>query len=180
MNFTKVSNSKRFQPWSVMMYASILTLLFLGCQGSSGPEVSDAGKKFVLDEKPAGAVPIVDARANIAETKEIVLITKVGVEDRKIFEEGKASFLVREAFPDPNAGKGHDADNCPFCKRRKSPYDSLAMVHFKDQDGTIIDTDARNLLGLKEDQEVIIKGAASLDDSGALVVSATGIYFPKE
>lgn len=180
MNFNSRFYSRRFHTLLAMVCASLLTVGFIGCQGSSGPVVSEAGKKFVLSEKPEGAVPIVDARANIADTTEIVLITKVGVEDRKVFEEGKASFLVREAFPDPNAGDGHDADNCPFCKRRKSPYDGLAMVHFKDSDDKVIDTDARKLLGLKEDQEVIIKGSGSMDESGALVVSATGIYFPSK
>ncbi len=45
-----------------------------------------------------------------------------------------------------------------------------------DDKGELVKTDARQLLGLKELQTVMIRGKAQQDDSGNLTVLATSVY----
>lgn len=71
----------------------------------------------------------------------------------------------------------HDHENCPFCDRAHSDLERMAIVQFLGDDGKVIETDARELFGLKKNQKVVVRGKAEVDDLlGTLVVSATGIY----
>ena len=71
---------------------------------------------------------------------------------------------------------GHDHSNCPFCSRGKDSTNSLAVVEFVDEQGQRLPIDARKLLGVKENQLVVVRGRPKIDEFGGLVVSADGIY----
>ncbi len=45
-----------------------------------------------------------------------------------------------------------------------------------DDKGDLVKVDARQLLGLKELQTVMVRGKAQRDDSGNLTVLASGVY----
>ena len=49
-------------------------------------------------------------------------------------------------------------------------------MKFVDEQGKTLPTDARQLLGLKELQTVVIQGKAKRDDAGNLTVLASGLY----
>ncbi len=50
------------------------------------------------------------------------------------------------------------------------------MVEMVDQSGQVPPVDAQKLLGLSEGQTVVIRGEATLDKLGTLVVRSGGIY----
>lgn len=142
------------------------------------PAVLAQRSKLVLDAEPQGAVSITDARKDLKDKKEVVLIGKIGAGDSTPFEQGKTAFLISDGGTvaeghDHNA-PGHDAENCPFCKRRKKL--SMAMVQFVDGEGHVLPIDARELLGVKENQVVVVKGLAKLNDLDVMVVTADGIH----
>ena len=50
------------------------------------------------------------------------------------------------------------------------------MVKFVDENGKSVETDARELLGVKELQTVVVTGKAQRDDAGNLTVLASGLF----
>jgi len=71
---------------------------------------------------------------------------------------------------------GHNHEDCAFCARGKSQTDSLAVVEFLDEQGKRLPIDARELLGVKRDQEVVVRGRGKINDLGYLIIAAEGIY----
>lgn len=142
------------------------------------PALAAQRSKLVLAEEPSGAVSIAEARKDLEQPKEVVLIGRVGAGGATPWEQGKTAFLISDVGAAVDShdhdSPGHDAENCPFCKRRKKA--SMAMVQFLDKDGQVLTIDARELLGVKENQVVVVRGLARVNELDMLVVSADGIH----
>jgi hypothetical protein len=67
--------------------------------------------------------------------------------------------------------------SCAFCQSlaAKNAH-AAAIVNLVDQQGEIMRIDSRELLGLKENQTVAVRGTAKLLGGRLLVIDATGIY----
>lgn len=50
------------------------------------------------------------------------------------------------------------------------------MVKFLGQDGKVLPVDARKLLGVKEQETVVILGVANRDKTGNVSIAAEGIF----
>ena len=150
-----------------------------GCGPQLDPEVARQREMFLLDQEPAGAVGIVDAKSDLSDDQqELILVAKVGAGEHETWENGKAVFAVSEIVEDaPNhGGDGHDPSTCPFCKRRQSLVNTRAIVRIVDGAGQIVERDARELLGIQLNQTVVVKGRGEVDALGNLIVSASGIF----
>lgn len=137
---------------------------------SRNPEAEAALKKFLLDTEPTGAIAIVEAKKLTPEA-EVVLVGKVGAQ-----EPGKAMFMVNEALPGAvghTHKDGKDESDCPFCKRSKS--DRIAMIQLLDDANQVLAFDSK-ALGLKEGQQLVVKGHGQVDSLDMYVVTATGFY----
>lgn len=71
---------------------------------------------------------------------------------------------------------GHDPSKCKFCSREMKSEDLRAVVEFVDGTGHRLHTDARDLLGVKRDQLVVVRGRGRVESDGYLVVTSDGIY----
>lgn len=147
-------------------------------------EASAQGKKFLLADEPYGAITFEEAHQLAAENAEIVLVGRIGDGGGESpWEEGRATFLLSdpatalEASEEEHAHDtpGHDAENCPFCRKNKV-HRALTIVQFLGDDGKAVPIDARRLLGVQENQLVVVQGASQIDGMGNLVISASGLY----
>jgi hypothetical protein len=74
-------------------------------------------------------------------------------------------------------GGGHE---CAFCKGLAAKnVHAIAVVNFVDEEGQILRVDTRELLDLKENQTVTLRGKAKLLAGSMLVIDADGIYSPQ-
>jgi hypothetical protein len=123
-------------------------------------------------ESPAESAPAADTAPPVAES--VVVVGRIFAGDMEPWDTGKASFLIAE-LPDEGHGEGHDADNCPFCKRKaaKAP---TAIVQFVDAAGQVIPIDARKLFGVDKKDVVVIRGQATAGELRAMVVTATDMH----
>ena len=160
----------------------LLTLLIVvvGC-GREDPRLSKFRQEFILDAAPPQATSIADAKAALAKHATVVFEGRVGPGPDHVFTPGKAAFLVAEILPAGHSHPpGHDASDCPFCKRRASQA-SLAAVQFVDASGEVLPIDARNLFGLKTGDSVVIRGRGEiLKGLDLFRVTANGIYLKPE
>jgi hypothetical protein len=181
-----------------MKIAEILTAVLLislialqsGCRTSvaENPQISEIRGKFVLPEEPSGAVGVADAKELLKEQSEIVVVGRIGAGDHRPWDDGRASFIMGDAaafmladsesdeHSHPHGAPGHDPDKCPFCSRAKSLDRSLAIVKFLDDHGAVLAIDARKLLGVRENQIVVVRGHGAVDALGNLSIAAQGIY----
>ncbi len=158
-----------------------LAALLTGCSASEAIEdqtVADHRTRLLLAEEPAGAVSVLDAKAAASSQEEIVIIGRIAAGEHTPWDHGKAAFLVSDAaanLDDHGHGACHD-DNCLFCKDASSVTDKLAIVRFLDRQGQVLPIDARKLLGVEENQLVVVRGRGEVDPLGNLVIAAEGIY----
>jgi hypothetical protein len=136
--------------------------------------------QLVLPQEPAGALSLTAAKQQLtSEPKPIVVAGRIGAKGIEPFLENKASFVLVEIPADDHAKKpGHDADNCPFCKKKQAGA-PMAAVQFLGADGKVIPIDSRKLFGIEKGADVVVRGTAIFDPKLAIQViqfTADGIY----
>lgn len=100
----------------------------------------------------------------------IVIAGRIGAKGMEPFLENKASFVLQEIPADDHAGKaGHNADDCPFCKKRSANAPMVA-VQFVGADGKVLPLDARKLFGIQKGQEVVVSGMGVFDPKLAIPI----------
>ena len=94
------------------------------------------------------------------------------------WDESRAAFVVRDmSLKMESHDHGGDRDNCKFCQADKAKeIEAMAQVQIVDDRGNVVSTDARTLLGLKENHIVVAQGKGDVDDVGNFVFSATKVY----
>lgn len=135
---------------------------------------------LVLAEEPASPVSLDAARQKLATAPgPIVVVGRIGAKGMDPFLKGKASFSLLELPADDHASKpGHNADDCPFCKKRQANA-TMAAVQFLGADGKPIPVDARQLFGVEAGQDVVVRGTGVFDPALGIPViqlTADGIY----
>jgi hypothetical protein len=164
-----------------------------GCgtaSSSSTPLVlNDEGRQYLLDVEPDDSMGVEAAFASLSNQGDSADLTLVGRIPKQAslglspWGENDATFVVVDVEGSDEGGHdrpGHDPDNCPFCKRRKaegnSPVNSLALIQIIDPKGEVVSSDARSLLGLKENQVVVASGRAHRDPLGNIILAARAVY----
>jgi hypothetical protein len=149
-----------------------------GCGDGLSPEVRAIRDRVITTKAPAGEQPIPEVRKELQDgtldaDKPFVVRARINAGDFPPFAEGVAAFVVTDAT-------GHDGDEehnpheCPFCKRDINSV--IARVEFRQQDGKLIEIDARELLKLKEFDLLVIEGTGAIGEDDMLVIEATKIF----
>jgi hypothetical protein len=152
-----------------------------GCGKTNPPAAqgpSADGAKFLLAEEPAGAVPVKAVREAAKDGDEVAIVGRIGG-TAKPWVPGRAGFqIVDPSFQPCNEKPG---DTCPTpwdycCDPKEELVKGMATVKVVDAGGQTVPVDARELLGLKELETVVIRGRAKRDDQGNLTVLAAGVH----
>ncbi len=168
-----------FWRWVLVLVlgCAVVSTVTSGCGGpTEDPGVLSLREKYLSVEPLVDPISLSDAATILqdssaaSEPKTLVVVGRIHSTDLDPWERGKASFVLSE-LPAEGHGKGHDADNCPFCKRRaaKAP---TGIVKFVDDKSETLSVDARKLFGLETDQVVIIRGKMTAGEFNSLVLVA--------
>ncbi|REK17414.1 MAG: hypothetical protein DWQ37_06395 [Planctomycetota bacterium] len=156
-----------------LLLLCVMAAAVVGCSEDS--QVLSLRNRFVLKDEPPGAIAVSQATAETDDSGEVVVVGRIRADSFEPWADGMAAFVLSEALPD-HGGAGHDAANCPFCKRRmKESADSLITVQFRGDDGQIIPIDARELFELEDNQAVVVRGRRS-SERGILLLVANAIH----
>ena len=165
--------------WMMLPVLLAVVSTVAGC-GSGDARMRALRDQFVLAEEPSGAVGIADSRDSVDTPQDVVVIGRIRGGDFNPWADGQASFVICEALPETDGhahADGHDPASCPFCKRRAEKANATtALVQFCDDAGKPLAIDARDLLGLAEEQVIVVRGRAQVNDQGILIIAATGIH----
>ena len=143
-------------------------------------DVASVRQSLVLAEEPAGAVSLAAAKGGLGlEPKPVVVAGRIEAKGMDPFLQGKASFSLLDIPDDDHAEKpGHNADDCPFCKKRRANA-TMAAVQFLGADGKPIPVDARTLFGVDKGRDVVVRGTGVFDPKlgiPVIQVTADGIF----
>jgi hypothetical protein len=185
MTIAATTKSAAARRAAAMWCRALALLLGLAASAPAWADVDVAAVRgqLVLPEEPAGAVGLAAAKAKLTTTPQPVVIAgRIGGRGMEPFLQNKASFSLLEIPTDDHAKKpGHNADDCPFCKKRNA-NSPLAAVQFLGPDGKVIPVDARTLFGVQKGQDVVIRGSGVFDPKlgiPVLQITADGIHVRK-
>jgi hypothetical protein len=166
----------------------------------SGPELAGHRARLQLAELPREQQDVLAIQQQFAaergrpeapKTRDVVLVGQIGgmpnvwPETHPHFPwyAGQASFfLVDSKVAEQFAAhaKAHGGEECAFCRQLAARNaHAAAVVNLVDPEGQILKIDARELLGLKERQTVVVRGKARLLAGTLLIVDADGVYVPQ-
>lgn len=152
----------------------VAALAATGCGSSLPGSNQTVDVKYHLAEEPADAVEILDAREQAQDGEAVVVVGRVGG-GVKPWIDGRAAFLLVDTRILPSCNEGEKCDeNCPSCA--EAILSASTMVKFLGNDGKVLPIDARNLLGVKEQQTVVVRGIANRDKAGNVTIAGEKIY----
>lgn len=183
---------------------AILSMFALGTVasvsiGGAGSSAATAHRdRLQLTEAPKGAQSVLSVQKAMSAAKsqgktetprDVVVAGQIGglpniwpdIHPAYPWNEGQASFFLvdgKVAAQFAAHAKQHGGNhNCAFCRglAQKNAH-AVAIVNLVDERGEVIALDARELLGLKENQVVTVRGKARLLGGSMLVIDADGVF----
>jgi hypothetical protein len=152
---------------------SVLALSLAGCAKSETTSVA-ADPRYLLPSAPAGAVGVNELKEKVKSGDQVSVSGRVGG-GIKPWIDGRAAFVLVDSFaPMPSAECGPE---CAHCAAEIAA--SSLVVKFVDESGKTIGVDSRQLLGVQEEEEVVVNGVASRDEQGNVALVATGIFIKR-
>jgi hypothetical protein len=163
------------KPFIALTLLALTAASLAGCSKAETGPTAAANSPYRLAAEPAGAKGVKLARKEAKDAEEVTLVGRIGG-DAKPWVEGQAAFLIVDSALEPCK----DDEGCPtpwdYCCSMDLLPESKAMIKVVDGSGKTVATDARQLLGVKELQTVVVHGRAKRDEGGNLTVLADGIF----
>lgn len=172
---------KRFVPTLIMITAATV---FTGCGSTSQlSETAHAtatpidGSKFLLADEPDDALGVIEARESAENGAPIVVVGRIGgaanpwVDGRAAFTLIDASMAVVAEGQESAEGEVCTGDCCAAERA-----ECTTLVKVVDANGKLVVADSRQLLGVAENDTVVVRGKVNKDETGNFVVLAEGVY----
>ena len=141
------------------------------------PRVVTDGGQYLLAAEPEGALGVIEARESAKDSDLVTVVGRIGGSANPWIE-GRAAFSMVD--PSLRACSDIEGDECEvpwdYCCETDRLPEATALVKVVNESGELIAVDARELLGVKELQTVIVQGKAQRDEAGNLTILATGMY----
>ncbi|MBI1903395.1 MAG: hypothetical protein HYS13_20020 [Planctomycetia bacterium] len=157
-----------------------LLAVVAGCGDSqtatpSGP--SAEGAKFIAAAEPAGAKDVIATRETAGDGDDLVVVGRIGGSPNP-WVEGFAQFSIVDRSL--KACSEREGDSCPtpwdFCCDQSILAKSMVEVKIVDETGQTVAAGAKDFLGVKELDTIVVKGKAKKDDKGNVSILASQIY----
>lgn len=155
-----------------------------GCGSPTAPEEpavpggEASGSAYLMNAEPQDSMPVGAVRESAQDGQQVSLVGLIGGSTEP-FVEGVAAFTI----VDPKVPYCHDEEGCPtpwdYCCTQDQVRVNIATVKVVDPAGSVVATDARQLLGVEELSEVVVSGQVQRDEAGNLTVTANKIFVRK-
>ena len=167
-------------------HAGLLTFVaaLSGCGGSatlpegvSATSATISGDQFLLADEPDDAIGVIEARDTVKDGQPIVIVGRIGGAANPWIE-GRAAFTLLDASmalvaDGTENGEGEIClDDCCAEERGKC----TTLVKIVGSDGNLVAADSRKLLGVTEEDTVVVQGTASKDESGNFTVLGQRVF----
>lgn len=154
----------------------LLACLLLGCQSDMAvvPEQKLSNAAYLLTTEPVDAVPVGEARTTVTDGQALTLIGYIGGSEAP-FVDGAVVFTIVDPAV-PRCADANDPTPWDYCCQQEALKTNMATIQFVDGGGEILYQDAKQLLGVKELDLVLVQGIAQRDEAGNLILAAEKLY----
>jgi hypothetical protein len=170
---------------TLLMHGSclfVVGLIAVGCGrvsdtpavGSQQGAATVASSSHRLTSEPSGAQDVKLARSSAKDNDDVVVVGRIGG-DANPWIDGMAAFTIVDLALKPCEDDGCQVPWDYCCDLDDLPK-SKAMVKVVDGNGSVVPTESRQLLGVKELQTVVVRGKAKRDEAGNLTILASGVF----
>jgi hypothetical protein len=158
-----------------MLVVASFCVCALGCgradTAAAKPAIPAERAQFLLTAEPEGAVGVMKMLAMSADNEEIVVVGRVGG-GMNPWVDGVAAFMLLEN----SITAGCDDECAEGCYCGAEAYtDASTLVKICDTTGRPLKIDARDLLGVKEKEIVVVKGRTQRGVNDVTVI-ASGVH----
>jgi hypothetical protein len=170
-------NDVRFYLATSAVFVGLMLVAVTGCTRSTETEGVVVTSEYLLQQEPVEAQEVKAAREATDDGAEVVLVGRIGgaadpwVKNRAAFTIVDNSLQACSDMPGDECQTPWD-----YCCQTDLLPAATALVKVVDADGKLIDTDARQLLGVKELDRVVVHGKAKRDKDGNFTVLADGVF----
>lgn len=163
----------------IALLSGWMMLAVVGCSESIDPEILAARERLILSTSPGEPLSIAEAKDAAESLADLTLVGRIDAGDFDPFDKDIAAFMLSEAPTEHEQEEGHDADNCPFCKRRAANAPKAHVTMVSESDSPIAHA-APKLLGIKKGDQVVVRGSGTWnEDLNVLEVKSNGIYLAR-
>jgi hypothetical protein len=138
---------------------------------------SDEGKKYLLAEEPKDGKDVIQVREAAKDGDDVVIIGRIGGEEDPWLKDLAGFRIVDKSL---KACSDIPGDMCEkpwdYCCETDKLATGAALVKIVDAEGNVVKSGAKELLGAKELQTVVVSGKAKRDEAGNLTILAKGVY----
>jgi hypothetical protein len=171
--------NRRISNYFAAVAAAVLTLLLAIAAlpvGAEGRNSRNANEKFLLKEQPKDAADVLAVRKDAKDRQEVVVVGRIGGRVNP-WVKGSAVFSIVDRSLKPCNEIPGDTCETPwdYCCATDLPKATL-MVMVTDEQGKILKKDARELLGVKELDTVVVRGTAKRDKAGNVSILASKMF----
>lgn len=161
---------------SLIVFVASLAATGCGTSVSAPAKQHAADPRFLLTAEPSSALSVLSFKDQAKSGETVAVIGRIGGGIDPWIERRSAFLLVDSDAPLPCADDQCGPD-CPHCAQEIK--DSATMVKFVDAEGKTLAIDTRELLGVKEEETVVVQGVARRDAAGNVALMATGVYIKR-
>jgi len=169
---------------SLLAMTVVAGVACLGCGTQSAPstpaasiEPAPEGRQYLLQSEPQGVESILHVRNESKDGDSVVLVGRIGG-DVNPWVEGRAAFSLVDLSA--KACSDTPGDDCPtpwdYCCETDKLAKGKTLIKFVGGDGNPVPMDARQLLGVKELDTLVVQGTAQRDESGNLSILASKVF----
>jgi hypothetical protein len=171
----KSSFTRRVTTRAAMALTALLAIVVSNSLAAEQNATSPA-KRYMLEKAPAKAKDVAAIRKDAKDQQDVTVVGRVGGRKSPWVKNTAAFSIVDRSL---KACSERPGDTCPtpwdFCCEADLPK-YLLLVLVPDSEGKPVKKDARDLLGLKELDTVIIQGKAKRDKTGNVTIIASKMY----
>ena len=159
---------------SIQLMMLLALAAVIGCARSSAQQPVSAGNNgYLLPTEPAGAIDVIGIREEGQDQQPVVVVGRVGA-GAKPWIDGRAAFTLVDQRVLPSCDEEQCDENCAKCAEELA--DATILIKFVDLKGKVLNVDARKLLGLKDQQTIVVTGVANRDESGSISIVGHGVF----
>jgi hypothetical protein len=140
------------------------------------PDAPTADASFLLKEEPKNAADVLAVRKDAKDQQDVVVVGRIGGRTNP-WVRGSAVFSIVDRSLKPCNEIPGDTCETPwdYCCEADLPKATLLVI-VADEKGKVLKKDARELLGVKELDTVVIQGKAKRDKAGNITIQAAKFF----
>ena len=159
--------------------------IFSGCGASDSGSTTQAlsastdGARYTLTEEPEDAIGVIDARESASDGEPLTVVGRIGGTSSP-WVNGRAAFMlldaslvmVAEGTDDGEADGQICMGDCCAAERAHATM----LVKILDDKGRLLEVDSRRLLGIAENDMVVVCGKAKKHKNGNVALVANAVF----